>query len=109
MGKTTPVRVGTVLWGSCGDLFVHLSGRGGSRRVEAIGADWVVLRAIERGALPEMANVAPEELEKYTIELYVGWEDDDQVEVSDRGPETVQIYDDEELMPGSEGWIENRE
>lgn len=57
------IRVGTLLYGYCGGHF----GRDyylGPRRVEALGADWVVTRN-EQGRV-EMAEVAPEALEPYT-------------------------------------------
>lgn len=54
------IRVGTVLYGYCGG---HFGDSYGDKRVEAIGADWVVAR--EDNDAVVFANVVPEELEKY--------------------------------------------
>jgi hypothetical protein len=56
------VRVGTVLYGFCGGYFGRDSYS--DKRVEAVGADWVVAR--EEYGSPVMANCAPEDLEGYT-------------------------------------------
>lgn len=56
------VRVGTVLYGFCGGAFGRDSYR--TKRVEAVGVDWVVARAIGRvDAGPEFARFAsPDEM-----------------------------------------------
>lgn len=58
-----PVRVGTILYGYCGGVFGRDSYD--EKRVEAVGADWVVARCSLRGTV-EFAACAPEELEQYT-------------------------------------------
>ena len=58
---TVPLRVGDVLYGFCGGAF----GRDayGAKRVEAIGADWVVAR--KEGGTPLYADCFPEDLCRY--------------------------------------------
>jgi hypothetical protein len=59
---STPLRVGDVLYGFCGGAFGRDSYT--DKRVEAIGADWVVVRNSDGGA--EFTDVAaPEELCQY--------------------------------------------
>jgi hypothetical protein len=62
---SAPLRVGIVLFGHCGGHFGRDSY--GEKRVEAIGADWVVVRSFDTG-LPEFAAVDPENLLLYTEE-----------------------------------------
>jgi hypothetical protein len=59
-----PIRIGTLLHGYCGGLF----GRDNynDKRVEAIGADWIVARDVYGQVL--FAEVKPEDLLEYTIE-----------------------------------------
>ena len=57
------LRVGTLLHGYCGGAFGRDSYM--LKRVEALGADWIIVRA-ELGGLPQFANMQPEELERYT-------------------------------------------
>lgn len=56
-----PLRVGDILYGYCGGAFGR--DRYGEKRVEAIGADWVVAR--EDGKDPVFAQCRPSELEQY--------------------------------------------
>ena len=63
------IRIGTVLYGYCGGYFGRDSY--GPKRVEAMGADWVVAREMEDGAPPEFADVVPEKLDEYTTEKAV--------------------------------------
>lgn len=58
-----PIRIGTVLY-DCGSLFDRFSN--GEKRVEGIGADWVVVRRSSDGE-PLFANCVVEELEKYAV------------------------------------------
>ena len=63
--KTLPVRIGTVLYGSLGQF-----GHGGTFRVEAVGADWVVARPLQPfggSAEPVFAPYAPEFFEECTV------------------------------------------
>ena len=69
--KRTPVLVGTVLYGHCGGAFGRDSFT--EKRVEALGADWVVARSGDGHAL--VAFVSPEELEEYTIDQDLEAED----------------------------------
>lgn len=57
------VRVGTVVYGYCNGFFGRDSYN--DKRVEAVGADWVVARDLVTGKV-EFADVEPETLEKYT-------------------------------------------
>lgn len=57
------IRVGTVLYGFCGGAFSRDSY--GSKRVEAMGADWVVVR--DEWGRPEFADCSPDTLEQYTV------------------------------------------
>lgn len=50
MASTAPLRVGDVLYGFCGGYFGRDSY--GDKRVEAIGADWVVVREDDSYAQP---------------------------------------------------------
>lgn len=59
------IRVGTMLHGLCGGAFGRVYE---CKRVEALGADWVVART-EDGEIC-FADVAPESLEEYTA---TGW------------------------------------
>lgn len=65
-----PLRVGTLLYGYCGGYF----GRGsyGLKRIEAIGADWVVAR---EGDTPVFYEGDPDILIEYTIKP-ADWDDD---------------------------------
>ena len=56
------IRIGTILHGYCGGEF---GGAYECKRVEAIGADWVVARGLESGK-PLAAYQIPERLEEYT-------------------------------------------
>jgi hypothetical protein len=56
-----PLRVGDVLYGFCGGAFGRDSY--GTKRVEAIGADWVVAREDDGG--PLMCPGDPERLTEY--------------------------------------------
>jgi|APSaa5957512622_1039677.scaffolds.fasta_scaffold27300_5 hypothetical protein len=56
-----PLRVGDVLYGYCGGIFGRDSY--GAKRVEAIGADWVVVREDNE---PLMFEGDPESLLEYT-------------------------------------------
>lgn len=58
------VRVGTVLYGFCGGYFGRDSYR--TKRVEAVGADWVVAREESGGVV--FALVDPADLEEYSTE-----------------------------------------
>ena len=60
------IRIGTMLYGYCAGYFGRDSY--GIKRVEALGADWVVARETEDGALPEFAAMAPEDLEEFIKE-----------------------------------------
>ncbi len=53
-GVYTPIAIGTVLYGYCGGFF----GREGygPHRVEALGADWIVVRHIESGRVYHAAD-----------------------------------------------------
>ena len=62
------IRVGTVLHGYCVGQF---SGSYSCKRVEAIGADWVVARTLDRGEAL-FADCAPEALEEYTATNWHG-------------------------------------
>lgn len=59
---TTPLRVGDVLYGYCGGHFGRDSYE--DKRVEAIGADWVVVRGgdIMRDNAPDFYDGSPEDL-----------------------------------------------
>lgn len=57
-----PLRVGQVLYGYCNGKFGRDSY--GDKRVEAIGADWVVVRESGRVGI---YGGAPEELVQYTV------------------------------------------
>ena len=54
------IRVGDVLYGYCGGRFGRDSY--GEKRVEAIGADWVVVR--EEDGSPNFYHGTPEDLEE---------------------------------------------
>lgn len=56
------VRVGTILYGFCGGYFGRDSYD--DKRVEALGADWVVAREIETGEVVFAPN-HPEYFEEY--------------------------------------------
>lgn len=58
------IRVGTLLFGYCGGAF----GRDSYdiKRVEAIGADWVVARNQQGSGDPVFYQGSPEDLEEYT-------------------------------------------
>ena len=58
------IRVGTLLYGFCGGCFGRDSYS--NKRVEAIGADWVVVRDEEGRPLLHTGHV--EELEEYATE-----------------------------------------
>jgi hypothetical protein len=58
------LRVGAQLYGFCGGQLGRDSYD--DKRVEGIGADWVVAR--EDDGLPVFAHCDPEELEQYTTE-----------------------------------------
>lgn len=58
-----PVRVGTVLYGYCGGFFGRDSYE--DKRVEALGADWVVARELETG-VPVFTVADPDQLSEYT-------------------------------------------
>lgn len=58
------IRIGTTLYGFCGGCFQNDSHT--DKRVEAIGADWIVVREIESG-IPDVAFTSTEQLEKYTV------------------------------------------
>lgn len=57
------IRVGTVLYGYCGGLFGRHSY--GEKRVEAVGADWVVAR--DSSGSPLFYQGVPENLEAFTV------------------------------------------
>ena len=57
------VRVGTIVYGFCGGYFG--SDSYGDKRVEGVGADWVVAREMDTGSAV-FAPVPPEQLEEYT-------------------------------------------
>ena len=61
------IRIGTILHGYCGGEF---SGEYGTsyecKRIEAMGADWVVAREIESQRVV-FAHVAPESFARYTV------------------------------------------
>ena len=59
------IRVGTVLHGYCGGMFWDSHD---CKRVEAIGADWVVARELGRGAEPLFVWTAPEKLLEHANE-----------------------------------------
>ena len=63
------VRVGTVLHGYCGGAFGRDSYD--CKRVEALGADWVVARTLDSGELA-FADCDPETLEEYTVTNWHG-------------------------------------
>ena len=68
-----PLRVGDVLYGYCEGVFGRDSY--GEKRVEAIGADWVVVREVLYGeSQPNMYTGSPEDLIKYTVKPD-DWED----------------------------------
>lgn len=52
-----PLRVGDVLYGYCGGFFGRDSY--GDKRVEAIGADWVIVRNQVTGFVEAATNVSP--------------------------------------------------
>lgn len=56
------IRVGTILYGYCGGYFGRDSYN--DKRVEAVGADWVVAREEDSGHVV-LANTTPERLEQY--------------------------------------------
>lgn len=56
----SPLRVGDVLYGFCGG---HFRDSYSPKRVEAIGADWIVVRDEDGRAL--MAEAHPEDLIEY--------------------------------------------
>lgn len=58
------IRVGTMLYGFCGGYFGRDSYY--DKRVEAVGADWVVAREEDNGQVV-FAACKPEILEPYTI------------------------------------------
>lgn len=58
------LRVGTILYGYCGGVFGGYSYS--NKRVEAVGADWVVAREIEGGEVV-FANAPPEAFEDDTV------------------------------------------
>ncbi len=58
----TPLRVGTMIYGYCEGLFGRDSY--GDRRVEAIGADWVVLRTEDNTV--ELYDGVPERLLEFS-------------------------------------------
>lgn len=60
------LRIGTVIYGYCEGKFGRDSY--GNKRVEAIGADWVVVR--EEGVGPMLYEGNPEDLLKYTTPDY---------------------------------------
>lgn len=60
-----PLRVGVVLYGFCGGYFGRDSYA--DKRVEAIGADWVIVRNLDDNR-PEFAELAPETLTQYQTE-----------------------------------------
>lgn len=59
------IRVGTIIYGHCDGLFDDSYE---DKRVEAIGADWVVTREIDSGDVFFFQGL-PEELESYTKPL----------------------------------------
>lgn len=61
-----PLRVGDILYGFCGGEFGRDSY--GDKRVEAIGADWVVVRGggLLDTDLPDLYHGDPEDLFQYT-------------------------------------------
>ena len=61
------IAVGAVLFGYCGGYFGREIQAYDVKRVEAIGADWVVARSVEATyADPLFAEVLPEVLEEFT-------------------------------------------
>ena len=68
MDKRQPVRIGTQLYGYCGGCF---GDNDSDKRVEAIGADWVVAR--DENGKAVYADVAPEALEEYTVRDPADW------------------------------------
>jgi hypothetical protein len=60
-GTPAPLRIGDVLYGFCGGYFGHDSYS--DKRVEAIGADWVVARSEGGGAW--FYSGEPEQLTEY--------------------------------------------
>ena len=60
------IRVGSLLYGYCGGEFGRDSY--GTKRVEAIGADWIVVRDVNEQAMPVFAVTDPNDLERYTVE-----------------------------------------
>ncbi len=63
--QMTPIRVGTLLYGYCGGWFGRDSYE--TKRVEALGADWVVAREVN-SHIPVFAWRAPEQLVEYATE-----------------------------------------
>ena len=61
-----PLRIGTLLYGYCGGAFGRDSYS--NKRVEGIGADWVVARELEGHEDIVLANFSPEQLEEYSKE-----------------------------------------
>jgi hypothetical protein len=61
----TPLRVGDILHGFCGGMFGRDSYE--DKRVEAIGADWVVTRRADEFSTPALEFCAgdPERLRRY--------------------------------------------
>ena len=59
------IRIGDLLYGYCGGCFGRDSHE--NKRIEAIGADWVVAREIESGE-PYFYNGLPEGIEEYKEE-----------------------------------------
>ena len=57
------IRIGTILYGYCGGYFDHDSY--GNKRVEAIGADWIVVR--DDDGKPDFYHGNLENLESYTV------------------------------------------
>ena len=55
------IRIGMILYGFCGCVFGDFYE---DKRIEAIGADWVVAREVESGTVL-FYNGDPEKLEKY--------------------------------------------
>ena len=57
------LRIGTLLYGYCGGYFGDSYD---TKRIEAIGTDWVVARELGEDKLPLFCNITqPENLERY--------------------------------------------
>lgn len=69
------LRVGDILYGYCGGSFGDSYG---PKRIEAIGADWVVARELKTNASPLFADVSLEELEADSIRWQAEHPDEDE-------------------------------